>query len=366
MNLLIAAGGTGGHIYPALCIAKEAQERGHTIVWLGSVKRLDKALFDTTLAKRYNIDLTGIRGNLFECLVRLPYKMIKALIRCHFIFKHHQIDMVLCMGSYVSGPVGILASLYGIPLMLHEANAVPGLTTRCLTPFAKQVLYGLKKKHSEKKGRLTGNPLRPDLKQTHHRTPNAWSKQRPFRLLVIGGSQGAQAVNETILKLLHGPLAPHHQHLSVKLQTGDKHLKKLHKETEELPKTLITTMSFIEDMNQAYSWADCVIARAGALTVSELALVGCPSLLIPYPHAADNHQWHNAQWLKHEQHALCLAQDDTLLAKLSRQLIIFINNPKALKVMQRNKVTACHHQNATQTVVSCCEEQYGLQDIVTS
>ena len=291
-TLLIAAGGTGGHVFPALAIAQVLREQNWHIEWIGGQTGLEKQLVPAHDIPLHSIYFFGWRGKdlLTRCL--MPFKLLRAFWQSLCIIQRVRPDLVLGMGGYISLPVGLAAALLRRPLIVHEQNAVAGLANRLLAPFAKRILGAFPNVLS--KSEWLGNPVRSDLQ--HIKAPHQRYKehQGPLHILVLGGSQGAQALNKIIpealalLDISERPIVVH--------QAGQKHLEMLQKKYETLGVSA-HTQAFIHDMAQAYAQADLVICRAGAMTIAEISTVGVAALLIPFPYAVDDHQTKNAQFL---------------------------------------------------------------------
>jgi UDP-N-acetylglucosamine--N-acetylmuramyl-(pentapeptide) pyrophosphoryl-undecaprenol N-acetylglucosamine transferase len=316
-RLLVMAGGTGGHVFPALAVAQELRDQGWEILWLGTPEKMEAQLVPKY---GFNIELVtieGLRGHGFMRLIKAPYKIIQAILKSKAIIKRFQPDLVLGMGGFASGPGGIAAWLSRTPLILHEQNAIPGLTNRILAYFATQVLCGFAGAFSEHKATVVGNPIRADLLKLQKSS----NLTRPLNLLVVGGSLGARVLNqvlpETAQSLKNNDVAVHiwHQVGKNNQQQVEEHYNRLQLHDN------VRVDEFIHEMNEAYEWADLIVCRSGALTVSEVAAIGLPSILVPLPHAVDDHQTYNAKVLTVAGAGLLLPQDELSAQTLCLMII---------------------------------------------
>lgn len=349
-NVLIMAGGTGGHVFPALACAQEFQRRGYQVHWLGTPRGIENEVVPAAGLPLHLIEVSGLRGKGIGALLKAPLQLLRSLWQARRIIRQLQPVCVLGLGGYVTGPGGLAAKLAGVPLVIHEQNAVAGTANRSLAPFAQRVCEAFPDTFaSSEKRRTTGNPVRPELFLEAPRV--ALNNRRP-RLLVLGGSLGAEPLN----KLLPAALAqvPASQRPEVMHQAGRQH--------DEITRTRYAeagveadVVPFIKDMAQAYVWADMVICRAGALTVCELAAAGLPSFLVPLPHAIDDHQTRNAEYLAKEGAALLLPQAKTDAAALAAQLTEVMMHPEKLETMG-GAARRLARPDATRQVVDICLE----------
>lgn len=293
MKIAIGAAGTGGHVIPALHLATYAKKQGHDVVWFGTQKGLESRLVKN--CPLYFLPAKGVRGkSKVQALLGLVFLGL-GFLKSLYLLLCNRPDCVLVMGGYISLPVGLAAVVLGIPLVLHEQNATPGSANRLLARFAKKILLGLPgpfaKGPYQHKVKWVGNPVGTALSTLGKQATK--SHQGPLRLLVLGGSLGAKAINQQVLTLLQK--LPEDKRPEVWHQCGQAHMQSVH--AAYLQAGLEVKVSgFIDDMSKAYLWADCIIARAGAMSVSELAAVGLRAFLIPFPFAIDDHQSKNAAW----------------------------------------------------------------------
>ncbi len=307
-HVLIAAGGTGGHVYPALAVADEMQSRGVRITWVGTHAGLESRVVPAAGYDFMTINIRGLRGKGIMNLLVVPLKLLYAIWQVVKIFRSVKPDAVLGLGGFVTGPCGLAAVLLRKPLYLHEQNAVPGLTNKVLSGVARCVMQAFP--HSFKNSKhivTTGNPVRKDIVMLPAPQQRMAQHQGALRVLVVGGSLGAKALNDTVPPVV-AALTPHCP-LDVWHQSGKGKLEQTRMQYETQNMNAKVT-EFIDDMAAAYDWADLVICRAGALTVSELASAGVASVLVPYPHAVDDHQTANAAYLTRAGAALLIAQHE--------------------------------------------------------
>ncbi|MDB6049849.1 MAG: UDP-diphospho-muramoylpentapeptide beta-N-acetylglucosaminyltransferase [Pseudomonas sp.] len=349
-NVLIMAGGTGGHVFPALACAQEFKARGYSVHWLGTPRGIENELVPQAGLPLHLINMTGLRGKGVLALFKAPFVLLKALIQARKIVRQLQPVCVLGLGGYVTGPGGLAAKLAGIPLIIHEQNAIAGTANRSLVPFASRVCEAFPDTFSKSaKRRTTGNPVRSEL---FLETPRQALAGRKARLLILGGSLGAEPLNKLLpeaLALLPLELRPEVFH-----QAGKNH-DEITAERYRTAGVEAQVAPFIKDMAQAYGWADLVVCRAGALTVSELAAAGLPSLLVPLPHAIDDHQSRNADYLAREGAAFVMPQATTGVAEMAARLTEVLMQPEQLNSMART-ARRLAKPDATRTVVEVCLE----------
>ncbi len=349
-NVLIMAGGTGGHVFPALACAHEFQSRGYKVHWLGTPRGIENEVVPAAGLPLHLIEVSGLRGKSVASLLKAPWQLLRSLWQARRVMRQLQPVCVLGLGGYVTGPGGLAARLAGVPLVIHEQNAVAGTANRSLAPFAARVCEAFPGTFAASdKRRTTGNPVRTEL---FLETPRDSLADRRPRLLVLGGSLGAEPLN----KLLPDALAQVSSELRPEVfhQSGKQHAD-VTRERYEATGVAAQVAPFIKDMASAYAWADLVICRAGALTVCELAAAGLPSFLVPLPHAIDDHQTHNAEYLAKEGAALLLPQATTDAAALAAQLTEVLMQPEKLKAMGAT-ARRLSRPDATRTVVDICLE----------
>lgn len=349
-NVLIMAGGTGGHVFPALACAREFQARGFAVHWLGTPRGIENELVPAAGLPLHLIQVSGVRGKSKLSLLKAPLMIVKAVLQARRIIRQLRPICVVGFGGYVTGPGGLAARLCGVPVIVHEQNAVAGTANRMLVPFASRVCEAFPETFGKSaKRRTTGNPVRPEL---FLETPRQARAGRKPRLLVLGGSLGAEPLN----KLLPAALAqvPEAYRPEVFHQAGKQHDEITAQRYRDVG-IEAQVAPFIKDMAQAYGWADLVVCRAGALTVSELAAAGLPSLLVPLPHAIDDHQTHNADYLAREGAAFLMPQATTGAAQLAERLKEVLMQPEKLDSMA-STARRLAKPDATRTVVEVCLE----------
>lgn len=338
-KVLIIAGGTGGHIFPALAIADALKSQGVHIEWLGAETGMEQTL----VGDQYPLHLLPIRalrgkGIAKKCLA--PWRICRSIYLAARLIKKIKPDLVIGMGGYASGPGGIAAWLLKVPLVIHEQNAIAGLTNRLLSRFATLVFQAFPNVFPEKIKPVTvGNPVRRTLSQLPDVATRLVNHDESLRVLVLGGSQGARAINQNIFSLL--PMIDGQLPVIFWHQTGVRDLTQAQQVYASHSNLCYRVTPFISDMNDAYVWADLVICRAGALTVSELAIVGLGSILIPFPYAVDDHQTANANHLISHGAGVLLAEKTLTAEKLYQLLTDFAHNrQKLVEMAERARVIA--------------------------
>ena len=346
-TVVIMAGGTGGHIYPALACAQLLLDKGVKVVWLGSKGGMEERLVPEQEIPLRTISIKGVRGKGIAGLVFAPFRILHAIGQAVAHLRNLKPDVVLGMGGFVAGPGGVAARLLGIPLAIHEQNAVAGTTNKLLSKLSSVRLQAFDGALSNAVS--VGNPIRNDILEQRVRVSRSGTA-RPLRLLVVGGSLGAQAINDVMPKVLAE--WPFSQRLDVWHQTGIRNFEAVSELYKEA-KVDARVEAYLDNMDQAYYWADIVLCRAGAMTVSELAVAGLPSILVPYPHAIDDHQTANARYLEKVGAAYLLPQPQLSCEKIISLLSEFVEGEeKLLKMGEQAKLVA--HPNATRDVVAHC------------
>lgn len=349
-NILIMAAGTGGHVFPALACAQEFVARGYQVHWLGAGRGIECRVVPEAGFSLHNVSATGLRGKGLVKLIKAPFQLLRALWQSYRLIKQIKPVCVLGMGGYVTGPGGLAARLCGVPLIIHEQNAVAGTANRSLAKWAARICQAFPDTFPAQKNVLTtGNPVRSAVLQAAS-DKNAISQ--PARLLVLGGSLGAEALNQLVpqaIALLPQEIRPEIWH-----QAGEGHAQRTQERYQSVALDA-QVVPFIDDVAQAYAWADLVVCRAGALTVSELAVIGRAAFLLPLPHAIDDHQTKNAEFLAQHQAAVVLPQRTTTAQDLAAQLTeVFMHSHKLIEMAQQARNVA--QPNATQQVVNACLE----------
>ena len=351
-RVLIMAGGTGGHVFPALAVANYLREAGAAIAWLGTRKGIEADLVPAQQIILHFMDVEGIRGRGLTAVIRAPLLLWRSIVQALTVIDEFKPRVVLGMGGFASGPGAIAARIKGIPIVVHEQNAIAGTTNRIVSRFASQVMKGFT--DSLPGGIWCGNPVRREIIDLPRPEQRLVNRSGRVKLLVLGGSRGAKAINELVpqaLALLLPQARPQVFH-----QAGNRHADL----TNSVYATLdieANVVPFIDNMAQAYSEADIVICRAGALTVAELTSVGLGAIFIPYPHAIDDHQTANAKWLVDRGGALLYQQSDLTPEFLSLLLSDLSNDPQR----RMNMAIAAHavaKDRAAEMVAETCMEYF--------
>ncbi len=337
MNFAIMAGGTGGHIFPGIAVAKALQKKGHQIHWLGAQGGMEERI-----VKQHGIALTllpikPLRGKGLRGLITMPFRLLKGVIQARKFFKRNQIDAAISMGGYVAAPGGFATSFCGTKLIVHEQNSVFGLTNKSLAKRADLVLTGFDLE-GQYQSKWVGNPVRDsieNIKIQHERVS-------PINVLVLGGSLGAQSLNKMVPNELSNWIES--GEIKIKHQCGRNKLKVTQTAYGELVHE-VDIQEFIQNMASAYQWADICICRAGALTVAEITAVALPTVFVPYPHAVDNHQTFNAMSLVNKQAAMLWQETDSqeaFVAKFKELLQIDTRQAmqQALKLIHKKQVAS--------------------------
>jgi len=334
-TVLIMAAGTGGHVFPALSIAQKLQEQNIRTEWMGTHQGMENRLLEGTGIRIHAVSAKGLKGKGVARLIAAPFMLAQALIQSMRILRKVKPDCVLGMGGFVSGPGGLATKLLGGKLVIHEQNAVPGSTNKLLAKIANQVFEAFPDTFPKSAKIIhTGNPLRKEIADLGLRTRSFDEVSRPLQILVLGGSQGALAINEVMPELLAD--WPEENRPSVRHQTGDRTLEitqAIYRDKGLDSVKTIQVVPFISDMAEAYSWADLVVCRSGASTVSEIAAAGLPSILVPYPHHSDQQQAHNANWLVRAGAAFLLDQKDLSVPALKALLMDLHTNRSKVQQM---------------------------------
>ncbi|ANI98780.1 undecaprenyldiphospho-muramoylpentapeptide beta-N-acetylglucosaminyltransferase [Polynucleobacter wuianus] len=351
-SILVMAGGTGGHIFPGLAVAQYLRICGWNVAWLGNQSGMEYRLVKSCDFPFEAVEFGGLRGKGLKAKLMLPINLMRACFQSWKIMRRLKPSVVLGMGGYITFPGGLVSKLLKRPLVLHESNSVAGSANRALSKIAMRTLTGFP--NTMQKAEWVGNPIREEF--DHIQKPELRYEQRqgPISILVVGGSLGAAALNEAIPAAL--ALIPKDVRPTVTHQAGDKHLADLQKRYAEFG-VEADIRPFIDDMPNAYANADLVICRSGAMTVSELAACGVASCLIPFPHAIDDHQTANAQFLSNAGAAVLLPQQ--YLNPQDLALMIQNFNRGDLKEMAM-RAQALAKPHATQRVAEVCADCAGV------
>jgi len=360
--VFVMAGGTGGHVIPALAVAKGLAEQGCLIRWLGTSAGIEAKLVPAAGFPVDWLDIGGLRGKGWLTRLATPWRLVRATIAARNYFTKHKPALVLGLGGYASGPGGLAARWLGIPLIIHEQNAVAGLTNRVLSRMANLTLAAYLSAFTQqpKHFTLVGNPVRTEIVALPAPMQRHVAHRGALRILVLGGSLGAHALNEWVPAALArlSQLQP----LNVKHQTGARHLEQTRTNYGQSAWSFESSyeiVDFIDDMAETYGWADFVIARAGALTVAEISVVGLGALFVPFPHAVDDHQTHNAAPLVQAGAAILMPQRDLSVANLVDVMTpVLGDRDRLLEMAEAARAQAL--PNATMTMVRICLETIEL------
>ncbi|AWK43278.1 undecaprenyldiphospho-muramoylpentapeptide beta-N-acetylglucosaminyltransferase [Photorhabdus laumondii subsp. laumondii] len=286
-RLMVMAGGTGGHVFPGLAVAHHLKDQGWDVLWLGTADRMEADLVPKHGIDIEFIQISGLRGKGIKALLAAPVRIFKAIRQAKAIMRRYQPDVVLGMGGYVSGPGGIAAWMCGVPVVLHEQNGIAGLTNRWLAKIATTVLQAFP--GAFPKAPVVGNPVREDVLALPIPEQRLTGREGPIRVLVVGGSQGARILNQAMPEIA----ARMGDKITLWHQTGKGAKESVQNAYDNSVKCEHKITEFIDDMAQAYAWADVVICRSGALTVSEVSAAGLPGIFVPFQHK-DRQQYWNA------------------------------------------------------------------------
>lgn len=352
-RVLVMAGGTGGHVFPGLAAADELRARGYDVAWLGTSQGIESRLVPEHGIAFHVLDIAGVRGQGVQRLVTAPFKLAKAVFEAWRFIRCWQPDFVLGMGGFVAGPGGLAAWLAGKPLFIHEQNAIPGYTNKQLSRFAKYVFQAFPGAFTGAKVSTVGNPVRRSICELPAPEARYAERDSVVRVLVLGGSQGAVALNEKLpasLKALAEDVE-----LDIRHQAGGKNMTPAQQSYSHAGLNA-EVIPFIDDMAAAYGWADLVICRSGALTVSELAAAGVASVLVPYPFAVDDHQTRNAAYLVDAGAALLLPQQDMAPEKVRKSLTPLLKDRQQLLSMAKAARQLARTDATEQLVNQCLKE----------
>ncbi len=352
-RFLMMAGGTGGHVFPALATARKLQEKGHEVFWLGSRGGMEERLIGETDISLSLIQVSGLRGKGRLALVMAPFRLMRALAQAFSVVRGIGPHCVIGMGGFVTGPGGVAAWLTKAPLVIHEQNAIAGMTNRLLVRFATTVLEAFPGSFgADVVTRCTGNPVRQDLASLTEPQQRMSGRAGAMRLLVVGGSLGAQIFNSTLPAAL--AKIPEAERPTVRHQCGEKNLEAA-REAYSDHGVEASVEPFIKDMAEAYGWADIVLCRAGALTVSELCVAGIGAVLVPFPHAVDDHQTKNAQQMVNAKGAILIPQPK-LSADLLAETLTDLGKDRSRIIDMAKAAKTLARPDATERVVNYCLE----------
>lgn len=321
--VMVLAGGTGGHIFPALAVAKVLRARGVPVTWLGADGAMETRLVPPHGIPLDTLAIAALRGKGKATLLAAPWRVTRAVLSAVGILRARKPRAVVSFGGFAAGPGGMAAKLLGKPLLVHEQNRAPGFTNRVLVRFARRVLTGFPGSFAQRE-EYVGNPVREEIAAVAAPMQRLAGREGPLRLLVLGGSQGARALNQSVPKAL--AMLGAEFRVQVRHQCGEKMREEAARHYADAGVDA-SVEAFITDMADAYAWADLVVCRAGASTLAELCAVGVGSILVPFPQAVDDHQTRNAQFLVERHAAIMFKQDDYLAERLHGALSDLAQHP---------------------------------------
>ena len=345
---LIMAGGTGGHIFPGLAVAQALRERGWRVHWMGAPNSMESRLVPPKGFPLETVNFSGVRGKGLRTLVALPLRMLRALGQSLCVIRRVKPDVLVGLGGYITLPGGLMGALMCKPLVLHEQNSVAGMANKALAKVASRVFTAFPNVMA--RGQCVGNPLRAEFLNQAEPQDRFVGRCGPLRVLVVGGSLGARALNTVVPQAL--ALIPENERPIVTHQSGEKQIEELRNNYAAAGVQAQLT-PFIDDTAKAFADADWVICRAGASTVTEIAAVGAPALFVPFPSAVDDHQTHNARFLVDQGGGWLVPQRELtprLLADMLQKTERSVLLTRGLEAKKMQKL------QATQAVVAACEE----------
>lgn len=350
-KIMIMAGGTGGHIFPGLAVAESIMQAGGEVCWLGAEYGLESRLVPARGISLDKLSIHGLRGKGMIGWLAAPFKIFTAVLAANSLLSRRQPDCVISMGGYAAGPGGIAAWLRRIPLVVHEQNRRPGLTNRVLARLATRVFEGFPGTFPASEKLVTsGNPVRREISSIAPPASRFADRSGPARILVLGGSQGAQSLNRLLPEAI--ARVPVESPVIVRHQSGAGHAEMTRSRYQQYDLDF-EVCEFIEDMATAYSWADLVVCRAGALTVSEIAATGLAALFVPYPAAVDDHQTHNAEVLADQGGARIIQEAELTTTRLSQALSALCGNRGKLLQMAEAARTQARPDAASEVAEYC-------------
>jgi len=354
-RVMIMAGGTGGHVFPALAVVDELRKENVVLAWLGTRRGIEAELVPKNQIDLHYLDIEGIRGRGLGALLKAPLLLLRSIVQSLHVLSQFKPEVVLGMGGFASGPGAIAAWLKRIPIVIHEQNSIAGTTNRISAIFATKVMQGFP--NTLKRGEWCGNPVRFDIANLPPPQARFAGRTGKTRVLIVGGSRGALAINTLLpkaLKQIDEEIRPEILHQTGKVHwqgtLGLYYAQDLNPQSEQ-----IKVVDFIESMAAAYEWADFVICRAGALTIAELTSAGLGSLLIPFPFAIDDHQTANGQLLVNQGAAVMVQQAQLSAEQLAEQLVVICGDAeKRLNMAMRARELA--KNSAAREVARICME----------
>ena len=363
MRLLVMAGGTGGHVFPALAVAQVLRDQGVEVLWMGTRHGFEARAVPTAGFNIDWIDVAGVRGTGWRSLLLAPLRILRAVWQAQKIIRRFKPRLVLGMGGYAAGPGGLAASLLRVPLVIHEQNAAPGTTNKLLSRFAAQVLQAYPEAFGQSARSMTvGNPVRAELSALPTPQARGTGSHEPLRILILGGSGGALSLNQTV----PAALASLGDRIEVRHQAGRTlaSAQQAWAAADASCDQAVQISAFIDDMGEALSWADLLICRSGALTLAEVAMVGVASILVPFPYAIDDHQTRNAEHLVNADAAILMPESRLSSELLRAQVEELLDDRPRLQAMAA-AARDCAHPQACAQIADVCRTYLGLPPQLT-
>jgi UDP-N-acetylglucosamine--N-acetylmuramyl-(pentapeptide) pyrophosphoryl-undecaprenol N-acetylglucosamine transferase len=356
--VMIMAGGTGGHVFPALAVAGILRRR-REIVWLGTARGIEARLVPAAGYAAEWIQVEGLRGKGVARLLGAPFLLSRAVGQARRVLRRWRPGVVLGLGGFVSGPGGIAARIGGLPLVIHEQNAVAGLTNRWLARIASRIAEGFPGSFPTAcRAEYVGNPVRPEIAALARPRDRFAGRVGPMRLFVFGGSQGASALNRLVPEAV--ALLPESRRPQVLHQCGERD-REATAAAYRSAGTAADVRAFVDDMASAYRDADLVVSRSGALTVAELAVAGVGSILVPFPNAVDDHQTRNAEWLGRSGAAQIVQEAGLTAAEFGNRLATLLVNGRTRLLAMAEAARSLAVTNAAERVAELCLEAEGAR-----
>lgn len=351
--IMILAGGTGGHVFPALAVAKELREYGIPVVWVGTDRGIEAKLVPSAGFELVKMSVQGLRGKGIAQYFRAPFIIVCAMWESMNILRLYKPKVLLGMGGFVSGPCALMGFIMRKPIIIHEQNAVVGLTNKILSHVSKIMFTGFPLQQKYKNAKFIGNPVRKELLNIENPEERLVKRTGNKRILVVGGSQGSSALNSAVPAAIN--LLKHSVSIDVWHQTGSSEFNSVidRYAKNQLPAKVD---AFIDDIDQAYAWADLVICRSGAMTLAEIAMVGVGSILVPYPYAVDDHQTANAKTLVAADAAYLIPEKELQADQLAKLLETVVSDESKLMAM----ACAAKHSSANQASKEIAQACMGL------
>jgi UDP-N-acetylglucosamine--N-acetylmuramyl-(pentapeptide) pyrophosphoryl-undecaprenol N-acetylglucosamine transferase len=352
-SIVIMAGGTGGHVFPALALAELLREQSYQVIWLGTRRGLEARIVPAAQFPIEWISIAGLRGKGALALLGAPVKLARALAQALAVMRRHRPAVVVGLGGFVTGPGGVAAWLLRRPLLIHEQNAIAGFTNRCLARLARSVFEAFPGSFGRGvPARVIGNPVRREFFALESPAERFAGRSGALRLLIVGGSQGAAKLNAVVPVAVARIAAA--VPLAVRHQAGERWVEGARRSYAEAA-VVAEVVPFIERMAEAFGWADLVICRAGALTISELAAVGLGAILVPFPAAVDDHQTANARYLVQANAAVLIADRDLNPEALAALLESLCARREPLLAMAQRAHTLARPHAAEELARACIE-----------